>query len=67
METNPETEEEKKARLGGLMTQKPLDFWPMTGKEHPLFKGLKYAVNYTMYGFVLFITCLVLLITILVV
>jgi hypothetical protein len=45
----------KKVSDVGVFTVKPTDFW--------LIKGFKYAVNYTMFGFVMFMTGVVLLIT----
>jgi hypothetical protein len=45
----------KKVSDVGLFTVKEKDFW--------LVKGFKYAVNYTMFGFVMFMTGMVLLIT----
>lgn len=62
MDADPE-----KTKLSGLVKQKPLDFWPMKEQEPLLLKWLKYAVNYTVYGFVFFIACIVLLVTLLVI
>lgn len=35
--------------------------------DHFIIKGFKYAVNYTMFGFVMFMTCIILLITLVVI
>jgi hypothetical protein len=48
----------KKVADIGVFTVKKNDFW--------LVKGFKYAVNYTMFGFVMFMTGIVLFITVLV-
>jgi hypothetical protein len=48
----------KKVADVGVFTVKETDFW--------LIKGFKYAVNYTMFGFVMFMTGVVLLVTVLV-
>jgi hypothetical protein len=45
----------KKVTDVGVFTIKEKDFW--------LVKGFKYAVNYTMFGFVMFMTFLVLFIS----
>ncbi len=45
----------KKVADIGIFTVKPKDFW--------LVKGFKYAVNYTMFGFVMFMTFVVLFIS----
>jgi hypothetical protein len=45
----------KKVADVGVFTVKEKDFW--------LIKGFKYAVNYTMFGFVMFMTFLVLFIS----
>ena len=47
----------KKVSDVGFFTIKKNDFW--------LVKGFKYAVNYTMFAFVMFMTGIVLLITLL--